>query len=436
MNRVLRYAFLFTAILTSGCSEKKVDQTAGHGKYFVQSLGENLNQKNIEESTIVNIVNGNYEYRYGSINAKLLNNPISSRVSRYVYDHIDSVSIPTISHDTITSLNTDGKLIKSRILSNGKLSKIWDKKIYSGICNDLSVALNNGLLITTCGSNIIKAFDFENGKDLWSTEVDNSITSNALFTENLAVFFAKNDAVYALNYNSGKIQWYVPNIINANNRSLFSAVPLLVDGYVIQQTYDDQVRAINALNGQVEWVMSVGNQYKNVKGKEFLNHYGNLTYDEIAKTLYLNNSSGAIVKVKIGSNKPDWVVPAVVSKPVWLLDNIILAVDDLGSVVAFSKADGKKIWYNNILQKIIKKGDDKDIFGKPKPYNEISLTPPVVVNGKIIVISSNKKLIIISPENGRVLEIKNYSQNIYGQPFSHDGKLYVMTDNGRTIIQL
>ena len=431
-----KYALLISALLTVSCTEKQEDISTLSGKYFVESLGENLYNKDLTQSTVVQISDGNYNHRYGSINSKLLGEAIVNRVNKYVKSDLEVYGIPTSDGEDITTLSSNGDLTKFKILPDGSISKTWQNTLPVAFCSELSTGIKDRVVVATCGSNSIFGFDLETGKKLWDTRVNDTIASKPLFTGNLAVFFAKNDAVYGINYNSGEIQWYVPNIINANNRSLFPVTQLLVDGYVIQQTYDDQVRGINAVNGQVEWISSISNQYKNVKGKEFLNHYGNITYDHQHKTIYLNNSSGSIVKLKIGSNKPDWIVPAVVSKPVWLLDNTILAVDDLGSVVAFSKFDGKKIWSNNILQKIIKKGDEKDIFGKPKPYNEISLTQPIVVDGMIIIISSNKKLIIISPENGRILEIKNYSQNIYGQPFSHNGKVYVMTDNGRTIVQL
>jgi outer membrane protein assembly factor BamB len=88
------------------------------------------------------------------------------------------------------------------------------------------------------------------------------------------------------------------------------------------------------------------------------------------------------------------------------------------------------------LKKIVKQSNEKDIFGNPKAYNEISLTPPIVIDGKIIVISSNQKLIIISPENGRILEVKDYTEDIFGQPFVYGNKIYILKDNGRTILQL
>ncbi len=436
MSCIFRYGIFLSTLILAACSDKKSEIATENGKYFVESLGENVDKKDLEQSIVIQSTDSNYNYRYGSINAKLSQNIISSRIDRYVNDDIKVFSNPFLINNSIATLSSSGKLTKATLSDNGKTSIIWQKTVDSNFCNDLSVGLIEDIVVTTCGSNIIRGFSYKNGEELWKLEVDSLIASKPLFTRDAAIFFAKNDSAYAVNYKSGQLQWYLPNVFNENNRSLFSVTPLLVDGYIIQQTYDDELRAINAVNGQIEWIANVSHKYQNVKGKEFLNHYGNIAYDGVDKTLYINNSSGAIVKLKVGSNKPDWVVSVVVSKPVWLLSNIILAVDDLGSIIALSKADGKIIWSNNILKNIIKESNKKDIFGKPKPYNEISLTAPIVIDGKIVVISSNNKLLTISPKNGKIIEVKSYGQNIFGQPFVHDGNVYVMTNNGRQIIKL
>ena len=427
-------SFIFAILAISGCNNKKVDIAPEGGNYFIETLGPNINRKDLDQSTIVQIHQGNYNYRYGSLNGKLLNNLNFNRLSRHIKDNINIYAKPYFDKENIVTLSSSGEIIKFQITSDDTTSKIWTKDLNINYCSDLSIGVKDNIIVATCGTNVIRGF--ENGKELWKLEVDHTIASQPLFIGDFVVFFAKNDAAYSINYKSGVLEWYIPNVINSNNRSLFSSMPLQIEQYIIQQTYDDQIRAINASSGQIEWMSSIGTQYKNIRGKEFLNNYGNIAYDIKSKAIYLNNSNGAIVKLKVGSNKPDWIVPAIVSKPVWLLDNIVIAIDDLGSIIALSNIDGKIIWSNNILDKIIKEGDKKDIFGNSKPYNEISLTAPIVIDSKIIIITSNKKLIVISPENGKILEVKSYSQNIFGEPFIFNGKVYVMTDNGKVLIQL
>lgn len=431
-----KYPLILAVMLISGCNEKIADLAPKGGKYFLDSLGDNINQNDIEQGIALKISDSDYNYRYGSLNGKLSGIPQTHRITNDVKDNVSLYSIPAVEGDNMVILNSSGILTKFKIIQEDKLVKVWQQSLNIGFASELSVGIKDGLVIVSCGSNSIMSFDLETGKEIWKTQVDSPIGSKPLFTNDTLVFFAKNDAAYAINHNSGELHWYLPNTINRYNRSLFSTTPLLIDGYIVQQTYDDQVRFINPKNGQVELIVYIGNLYKNVKGREFLNHYGNIAYDKYDKALYLTNSSGAIVKLKIGSNQPDWIMPAIVSKPIWLLDNIILTVNDLGSIVALSKSDGKVIWSKNIIKKLIDTSNEKDIFGNPKPYNEISLTPPIVIDNKIIVISSNHKLIIISPENGRILAIKNYKENIFGLAFTHNNKVYIIKDNGRTIMQL
>lgn len=434
MMSILKYSLLIGLLINTGCSEKKSHLAPENGKYYIQSLGDNVNQKTLEQSIVVKSSDSNIKYRAGSLNGKLSDNIVVNRISGQSQEDINVFAVPSISGNDIITLTGSGKLIKSTILPNGKISKIWEKTIYSGFCSNISLGSNENIILATCGDNSIKGFNVENGSELWKLDIDSPIVSQPSFVGGSTIFFGKNDSVYSVNYISGELQWYLSNTINSSNRSLYPAAPLLVEKYIIQQSYDDQVRAINVENGQIEWLADISSG--NVKGKEFLNYYGNIAYDMTESTLYLNNSSGEIVKLKIGSDNPQWIKPSIVSKPLWLLDNIILAVNDLGSIVALSKADGTTIWSNDILKKIIKKGEDKDFFGKQKPYNEISLTPPIVIDNQIILMTSNGKLIIVSPENGRILSVKNLNKNVFGSPFVHNNKIYVITRNGREIIQL
>lgn len=435
-SNMKKYLLIISTILISGCNTKATDFVPEGGKYFVDSLSENVERKDVEQTITLSLNHGyDIPYRYGSLSANITGIGKIYSISKYVNDHINIYSEPSIIGDNLIILNNSGILTKFKITSDNKILKIWQRSLEVDSASESSTGVKDNVVVIS-SSNTIIGLDLESGKQIWSTQIDSTIGSKPLFINNIVVFIAKNDAAYAIDYKSGRLEWYLPNIINKHNRALFSITPILIDNYIVQQTYDDQIRFINHTNGQVEFITTINNQYKHVKGKEFLNHYGNIAYDSYEKVLYLNNSNGEIVKLRIGANQPDWIIPSIVSKPLWLLDNIIISLNDLGDIAALSKSDGKIIWSNNIIKKITNKNNEKDIFGKLKPYNTISFTPPIVIDGEIIIISSNNKLIRISPENGTILDVKDYQNDIFGLPFIHNNKVFIIKNNGSTIMQL
>jgi hypothetical protein len=436
MISILNYSLILSLLVIAGCSEKKLDIPPANGRYFIETLGHNIDNKSPEKA--VKII-GNYSnesYRYGSLSGKLSDNIVSSKVAGGFKEDIRVFAIPTISNHNITTLTSGGNIVRGIISPNGTFKKTWIKSMGNSFCSNIAIGERDNIIVATCGTNTVKGFDSTNGSELWSLTLDNPITSQPSFIGDYSILFGKNDSIYSVNYKSGELYFYIANTINSSNKSLFPATPLIVDDYIIQQSADDQVRAINSVNGQVEWMATIANQYSTTKGKEFLNSYGNIAYDKAESALYLNNSSGEIVKIKIGEDKPQWTRAAITAKPLWLTDSIVVAVNELGVVMALSKSDGSIIWSNNIIKKIIGKGQDNDLFGKKKPYNEISLMNPVIIDNKIMITTSNSKLVIISPENGRLLQVKDFRQDIFGQLFVHNDKIYVMTSNGRQIIQL
>lgn len=425
---------VLSLVLFSACSEKKADFSTHQGWYFVKSLGGNVAARDFQGVAEVSFSHSNAAYRSGSLEAALLFKPVEYEINKYNEKAFELIGEPSITANGFVALNAKGRLTTANMNATGKFDAKLMADFGSSFCSNLTNTIQNNIVICSCGSNGVKAFDWQSGELLWHSRLDHAIGSKPLIVNGLVVVFAKSDAAYALKIKSGEVLWYLPSVTSMNTRSVSPSHPLMFDGYMIQQTFDDQVRAISLKSGMIEWGVNILDANKYVKGKEFLNHYGNFAFDAEKKTLYLNNSSGAVVKVKIGAPKADWIIPFMISKPLWLLGKTTIGLNDMGSLVAISKEDGKLLWSTNLTGKILEK--KQTLSGAPQPYDIISFSAPIVVNGEILIVSSNQYMIRVNPQNGKIIKLQKFNRNIFGQPFVSEGKVYVMIDNGSTIVQL
>jgi outer membrane protein assembly factor BamB len=434
-KKSLAILMLFCTQNLIGCTKSKEDLASKDGQYFIKSLGDAIDGKDVKGNVPLRDITksqSDYDHRNGSLDAKLSNLQKYNVNGGWNHDIVIS-STPTFTQNAFILINDQGII---NYIGSEDNSLKWSKKFFSKptFCSNLASEINNNIIVASCGTNVLSAFDAINGKKLWSTELDMAVGSKPLIIDDSSVVvFSKNDAVYSLDLKSGELLWFIPSIANVENKNIAETKPILFNGqFVVQQTADDQVRLIDKYTGSIDWVGNISNTNRYVKGKDFVNTYGNIALD--AKSMYLTNSDGCVVKMEVGKDKPEWIQAMVTSKPVWLLHDRVLGINDMGMIFALSKSDGKVLWSFKLNPVITSKSNR--LFNSGNSYDEIYYSAPIVIDNKILILSSKNQLFLINPEDGEIIEQKNFNNNIFGQPIVYNGKIYVLINNGNAIVGL
>ncbi len=437
-KKSLAILLLFCTQNLIGCTKNKEDSASTDGQYFIKSLGDSVDAKDVKGNVPFKNISksqSNYDHRNGSLEAKLSTLKKHKLNGGWNYD-IKMFSTPTVTQNGFILINDEG-IINSIEDRDSNLK--WTTKFFNKptLCSNLSSTIQDNIVVVSCGTNVLSGFDTTNGKKLWSTELDMAVGSKPLIikvnTHGYIFIFSKNDAVYSLDLESGELLWFVPSVMNVENKNISETKPTLFNGrFIIQQTADDQIRLIGMYDGSVDWIGSVSNTREYVKGKDFVNTYGNIALD--IKDMYITNSDGFIVKMEIGKDKPEWMTPMITSKPVWLLNDRVFGINDMGVLFALSKADGKTLWSYKLNPTMISK--NKGLFKSGSSYDEIYYSAPIVIDNKILILSSKNQLFLITPEDGEIIEQKDFKENIFGQQIVHNGKIYVLINNGNAIVGL
>ncbi len=452
-------------LFLTGCTDKKEDFTAAKGKYFVETLGTNvrMNEKTLSSRASAEQLDHNYEYHYGNIPFVWLQDmrPSYEVIGTSRCSAVSIPSTPIFTQDGMLTLNDKGDISLLK-LQDGKKNIIWKSNFFkatagkeknafrfknlitsdSNVCTNLAVAESNGVVITTCGIDVVKAFSLKDGSFLWEQVVDLPVDSAPLVIPQtwVVVVQSASSALYGLNLNDGKIAWLIPGVsVNTSSSIAPNKFMILTSGQVdsvLRHTKYGTIQLINAKNGEILWEITLPAPQRYVKGAELTTEYNEIAFDEKNKYIYMQSGDGIVAAIKIGDSKPTWIKPLMVTKPLWIDEKHIYAVSNVGSVIAMCKQSGEIVWLNNVIEKINERNSNGSMGFTRREYDHITLSAPVLIGDNVVVVSSNGKLILLNHITGKITDIMQINRGIFNRPIIHENMLYMFAKNGTKLIKL
>ena len=105
----------------------------------------------------------------------------------------------------------------------------------------------------------------------------------------------------------------------------------------------------------------------------------------------------------------------------WVAGEFIFIVTIEGEVVCLTRSDGKVRWVYQLqhFRKVKKKADP------------IQWAGPVLASDQLIVVGSNKQMVIISPYTGKLISTTKLGAAAYLPPIVANNTAYILTDDGK-----
>lgn len=127
----------------------------------------------------------------------------------------------------------------------------WNSSVGSGSQGDylkLLVVQANNALFTADSKGRVTATNAANGKQIWQTDTDTTITAGPAVGNDLVIVGTKDARVIALNAASGKVVW---RSVVANE---VLAPPTIAGNHVLVKTLDGSLTVLNIQDGSNVWV--------------------------------------------------------------------------------------------------------------------------------------------------------------------------------------
>jgi outer membrane protein assembly factor BamB len=305
-----------------------------------------------------------------------------------------------IDNEIVIFFDEEGYLVKKH---NNNI--LW-KKFFTQPCLNWGISRYNDIILGSCGTEFLAAFSFIDGSQLWSKEFDYPLQSIPLIANNHIYIQSKLDSVYCLNLN-GEVQWAIPSL-NKKIRSIFPGKLYYINDLLLQQFNNGAIRLINPKNGETINSLLFNSYYSIIQGSNFINQ--NLLAYEKNGDIYGVIELGKVIKFNIDMTIK-WQLSLPVSKSIWIYGNVIYFIDDLDRLYCVNKQDGTIIWSVSLEQYVTTFMDK--LLKRKLLYQWIS---PIIVENKIMVISSLGYLLMLNPENGQLLSKNTIVEKVYDEP--------------------
>lgn len=319
---------------------------------------------------------------------------------------------------TVHAVNADtGKSSWSYEVKSGNKK---DQRAFGG-----GLAATEGLLIVASGFGKVIALDINTGSELWVQDMMTPMTGSPTIIGQRIFLASNNNEFFALRLSDGEIEW-TDQAIAESARVLSSPSPAGIEDFIVAPYSSGEVIAYLPSNGRRLWTDS-------------LTRAGRFTpisaINDIASRPVLTNGlvfassqSGVLAAIDGRTGTRVWSLPFGSTQAPVIVGEFLFAVGVDADLICVEAATGRVVWVQRLQQ----------YAKEEKKKGRISYSGPLVASNRLVVLSSDGRIIAFSPQTGDVIEEKSLVKTgrfgadagFFLEPIAYDGKILALADNG------
>ncbi|MEL6472843.1 MAG: PQQ-binding-like beta-propeller repeat protein [Pseudomonadota bacterium] len=338
-------------------------------------------------------------------------------------DNKSALTTPPVTSDTAIFTLDAQQTLSAFDINSGR--RIWRKELDSGSRRDRigfggGLAVDGDQLIVASGYGFVAAFDTGTGSQIWRRDMDSPMTGAPTIMGERFFVASNNNELFAMTTGTGEILWS-DIAISEPARVLGSNSPAAVEEIVVAPYSSGEVIAYLAANGQRLW-------------EDALARPGRFTpisaINDIAARpilagglVFVVNQSGMSLAIDGRSGTRVWASPVGSTQAPVLAGEALFVMSVDGKLVALQASSGAVYWSKQLRRW----RDEEDQKGR------ISYAGPLLASGRLVVANSRGDLKAFDPQTGEETASLKLGGPVYLEPIAAQGKLFVLTDEGKLI---
>jgi outer membrane protein assembly factor BamB len=329
-------------------------------------------------------------------------------------------SAPVVHAGRVFTIDTQGE-VRAFNARTGRLEwsdRITLKKQAQGIAFGGGVSAADGRVFATTGFGIIVAYDAAQGVELWRQTVPAPLRGSPAVADGRVFTLTQDNQLFALNAATGEVIWDVAGTVEVASL-LGVATPAVDLNTVVVGFSSGELQALREENGRTVWSDALARTGRATAMAALSDIDASPVIDR--GRVYAIGHGGRMAALELATGQRVWERNfAGVSTP-WVAGEFLYTVTLEGELLCLTRAEGKVRWVNELQRW-------KNPKKKTKP---ISWTGPVLGSEKLVIASSDKQIITVSPYDGKILSRAKLSAAAYLPPVIAGGLVYTLTDDGR-----
>ena len=283
------------------------------------------------------------------------------------------------------------------------------------------IAYDGGRVFVTTGFGELFALNAQSGEIIWRTKSAVAF-SNAPTVRAGRLYVASQDSrLQAYSVEDGVLLWDHSAI--DEGATIMGATSAAVNEQAVVAGFNSgEVVALSPVNGQVAWSESLTSRGTQVTPLSQLNAIvGRPVIDR--DRIYVTSHGGRTAAIDLRSGERIWTADIGSIETPWTIGDFVLVISLEGELVALSREQGRVRWMTNLPA--FKDPDDRD--------GRINYAGPLMAGGRIILASSDGRVLSLDPANGELLDTVDIDAPVSVAPVVADGTLYILSDDGALI---
>ena len=429
---MIKYIFLILLVFINNCSfnsnskfwtkEKKVEQLSKNVKKIFED--EKVISKEFNENITVKIpknISNNFNQLSNNLEIKNLNFNIKKK-SKFKYSKIENFNYfePELVFDGNNFIYFDDK---GNILKFGRdFQIIWKKNFYSKQEKKnkpiLSFAIVNNTLIIFDNLSKLYAVDLVTGNLIWSKNNKNPFNSQIKVFDNKIYAIDMSNILRCYSLLDGSEIWQFKSedtFLKSTKRNSL----IIRNEKVFFNNSTGDITAVDAKNGSLLW--QIPTQSSLIYENAFSLVMSDLVSDN--KNIIFSNNRNEFYSLNLVNGFLNWKQKINSSVRPIFYDQFIFTISDEGYFFVIDGRSGNVIRITDIF----------NIFGKNKREN-IKPIGFVATLNKLILSTSNGRVIVIDIKSGKVDSIFKIDNEKISRPFIFDNKIILVKND--SIIRL
>jgi len=281
------------------------------------------------------------------------------------------------------------------------------------------LAYYNGKLFVSTGYGDVLALQPSTGRVYWTAELKLPIRGAPTVDDGRVFVVTFDNALNALDAERGEVLWTHAAIAEQAG-FLGGANPAAEGNIVVAPFSSGEVLALRADTGVVAWGEQLVRASARVSQAGALNDInGRPVIDR--DRVYAVSQSGRFVAIDLRTGERIWerVIPSIQTP--WAAGDFIYAITIDAEILCMSRRDGRVKWIRQLRR-----------YEDPKAKTDkgiITWYGPVLAGDRLLVASTDERLLSISPYTGDLLGEVRLPDKASVSPVVADGTVYVVTDD-------
>ncbi len=283
------------------------------------------------------------------------------------------------------------------------------------------LAYHGDKLFVATGYGDVVALEPSTGRAYWATQLKQPIRGAPTADAGRVFVVTYDNQLHALDTERGTEQWTHTGV--AEQAGFLGAANPAVEGNTVVAPYSSgEILALRADTGVVAWGEQLVRSSGRISQAGALNDINGRPVIDRGR-VYAVSQSGRFIAIDLRTGERVWErVIASIQTP-WVAGDFIYAITIDAEIICLSRRDGKVKWIRQLRRYL----DPKAKTNK----GVITWWGPVLAGDRLLVASTDERLLSISPYTGDLIGQIELSDKAAQPPVVADGTVYIVTEDAQ-----